>query len=428
MSTVGGVKRKNVRHTIYKSTSKRSVLAAGVLAAGICLYSSSTFLFSESINALRRTTSSAVVDGELNNIITEQAKITEFRSPQYSDINDSPRLPSCAPREGLIIVNTLGRLANNLFEVGFANRMATELCWKVLYRPCWQGEIPNPRAAECFPHAMLPKVHTLLDNVPFELQEKLRLNSTFWENVSVKGAQGNHQYQSWLDQRLIEGIGVEMGNNGSLFVGDSPHRLVQRIRNEASRTSLLSLKAFFIHGDWMSEFSDNVREWFTMSDSCCHHEPPENAVVIHVRDFEPSDHTNMGIKPSAYIHIMNHYNLTHKPLWIVCQPQTVESAFVKALVAAFPNSNLTIVTGQDQYDAFCTLTRAKTLLLTSASSFSQMGAFLSDAQVHYPLTTLHSPRVTLSVLGWKYHLVDQQTLDKVIQFDVGRDQIEFQPA
>ena len=180
----------------------------------------------------------------------------------------------------------------------------------------------------------------------------------------------------------------------------------------------------------MNQWSDKVREWFAMSESCCHNDPPENAVVIHVRDFRPKDETNMCIKPPVYTHIISHYNLSDRPLWIVCQPQTVESAFVKELAASFPNKNVTIVPGQDQYDAFCTLTRAKTLLLTSASSFSQMATFLADAlaDVHYPITRVRNPKVTLSVPGWKYHLVDRELLDKVVHFDVRRDGIRFKAA
>ena len=125
--------------------------------------------------------------------------------------------PRCAPREGLIISNTMGRLANNLFEVGFANRLAKELCWSLLFRPHWQGEIPNPRATECFPHAMLPNDHASL-TVPLEVQKKLQINSTFWKRVSK--TKGNRQFQSWFAEREQEGVAVRVVNDASLFTGD----------------------------------------------------------------------------------------------------------------------------------------------------------------------------------------------------------------
>lgn len=445
-------RHKNVCHTTHASTSKRIILSVGFIVAALWRCWAISLLLHHN-GALPPTASQWTlaaakvpstdkspdrnetvelvneIKASLDSIIAKQAEMSEAPQQTY-DTDEAPSSHQssslCAPREGLVISNTMGRLANNMFEVGFANRLATDLCWKVLFRPHWQGEIPNPRAAECFPHSMLPKDHATLDNIPATLQEKLKLNSTFWD--SVKTTKGNRQFMSWFADRQNEGIAQKVGNDGSLFVGDAPHRLVLQIRNETSQTSLLSLEAFFIHGDWMNEWSAKVREWFRINEACCHHRPPEDAVVIHVRDFAPRDQTNMGIKPAVYTHIMNQYNLTDRPLWIVCQSQTIESSFVKQLTAAFPNKNVTIVPGQDQYDAFCTLTRAKTLLLTSASSFSQMAAFLSDAQVHYPLKTQYGPKVTLSVPEWKYHLVDHKTLDMVNQFEVNRDNIRFKAA
>lgn len=361
------------------------------------------------------------ITSSLDRIISHLAKQEEAATPK----NKAPQSP-CAPRKGIVISNTMG-LANNLFEVGFAHRLATDLCWPVLFRPHWQGEIPNSRAAECFPNAMLPTNHDSLIGIPHDIQTKLQLNSTFWKSVGT--TKGNRAYQRWLAERQQEGVAVKVGNDAKLFTGDAPKRLVQEVRNETSQTSLLSLEAFFIHGDWMNEWSDKIREWFAMRESsCCHHQPPSDAVVIHVRDFGPKDETNMGIKPPVYTHIINQYNLTDRPVWIVCQPQTMKSAFVTELLDSLPHDNVTIVPGQGQYDAFCTLIRAKALLLTSASSFSQMAAFLSDADVHYPLKTLGRPKVTISVPGWKYHLVDKQSLDRVVQFDVGRDRITFKAA
>lgn len=77
----------------------------------------------------------------LDRIIAKQAsKSSDEAPPLHEDAHSTSILPHCAPREGLIISNTLGCLTNNLFEVGFANRLATELCWN-------EGEIPNPRGS-----------------------------------------------------------------------------------------------------------------------------------------------------------------------------------------------------------------------------------------------------------------------------------------
>lgn len=363
----------------------------------------------------------------LSSVVVHDVQIAIPGDVLSSSVNANTKSKQCAPREGVIVSNTLGRLANNLFEVGFANRMAADLCWTVLYRPFWQGEIPNPRAAECFPRARLPMDHRLL-TISQPLQDKLQLNATFWWDVTDRE---NEPYLRWLAKLEDEGLAMKVGvNEASFFTGDGPNMIVEQIRNETSLVRVLSLEAFFIHGDWMRDWKDKIREWFAMNELCCHAQPPEDAVVIHVRDFEPNDHTNQGFKPPVYWHILEHYNLTERPLWIVCQPSTVDSAFVKELIAASPSKNATIVTGSDQYDAFCTLTRAKTLLLTSASTFSQMAGFLTSpaAEVHYPLKHKDLPPVTLEVPGWKYHRVDANSLDRVIEFQVPTESITFQAA
>ena len=126
--------------------------------------------------------------------------------------------------------------------------------------------------------------------------------------------------------------------------------------------------------------------------------------------------------------IMEHYDLTNRPLWIVCQPTSVESEYVKSIIS-MSKVKPRILTGEDQYDALCILSRAKTLLLSSASTFSQMGALLAGpaADVHYPMRVLEQPRTTISMPHFKYHLVDAQNRNttKVSRFDVPHEEIEF---
>ena len=356
-----------------------------------------------------------------------QSPLLEIGSPSIGKVDSEPK--QCAPRDGIIVLNTMGLLANNLFEVAFANRLAADLCWKVLYRPYWNTELPSARGTECFPNAMLPDDHRTLDISPL-LQETLRMDSSRWERLSESSAKANDQYLGWINELEQEGLGMRLKNTPRRerfdFTGGGPDRLVDQIRNETSQISLVGLEMFFIHYDWMAPWVGRIREWFAMNESCCHHHPPDDAVVIHVRDFTMKDdpHVYTGIKPAVYTHILSHYNLTERPLWIVCQPKTANSTFVQELVAATPTKSATIVTGQDQYDAFCTVTRGKTLILSSASTFSQMAAFLAGptAQVHYPLTELDAPKVTISVPEWQYHLVGD-SLDSVIEYNVSHGKL-----
>ena len=95
------------------------------------------------------------------------------------------------------------------------------------------------------------------------------------------------------------------------------------------------------------------------------------------------------------------------------------------------NTQPKIITGQDQYDALCILSRAKTVLLTTASTFSQIGALLgdslSDVDVHYPIRTLMRPHVTISWPNFKYHLFDDgdKNVSKVTRFNVPHEEITF---
>jgi hypothetical protein len=54
-----------------------------------------------------------------------------------------------------------------------------------------------------------------------------------------------------------------------------------------------------------------------------------------------------------------------------------------------------------------------------------MAAYLADptAEVHYPLKTPRWPKTTLEVPEWKYHRVDAQLLDSIVEFDVPRERI-----
>lgn len=337
---------------------------------------------------------------------------------------------NCAPREGLIVLNLLGLLANNLFEVGFANQLSQALCWEVVYRPMWNNEFPSQRGNECFPSAQLPEISTELPStLSLSLLQEIQLNASVWTTMCAKGREeSNLAYRAWVEGLGKKGMATQLVHPNYDFKGDAVDCLVNGIRNASSQIQVLGLESFFIHYDWMKPHMTNIRQWFNMSQNCCHHAPPDNAVVIHVREFDPMDSGHNDMTASVYTHILQHYNLTNRPLWIICQPKSIFSPFVQK-IAAVSQSSVEIIPGVDQYDAFCTLTRAKTLVLSYISSFSQMAALLSNAsEVHYPIPTLDKPRVTLAVPGWKYHLVKEETLDSIAQFNVGYENIVTQIA
>lgn len=344
-----------------------------------------------------------------------------------------PAIKQCAPREGVIIVNFLGLLANNLFEVAFALRLAEELCWNILYRPFWNAEFPSKRGRQCFPNANLPRHYKQLSSssISSTLQDDIQLNASTWHTWALNPGENaesvNKQYGEWVERMAFQNKSVaQLAHFEFDFTGNGVESLVKDIYSRESHIQVVSMEAFFIHYDWMKEWMPRIRQWLSISPKCCKHDPPPNAVVMHVRDFDIDDGGYNGLKASVYTDILQHYHDTNRPLWIVCQPKTADSPFVKAIVKSVNRSKVTIVTGIDQYDAFCTLTRAKTLVLSYVSSFSQMAALLNkhgDVKVHYPLTTLDEPEVTLAVPGWKYHLV-KESLDGIKKWNVGYEKIK----
>lgn len=356
---------------------------------------------------------------------------SDVSTEQHKRQNDG----NCAPREGVIIVNVLGLLANDMFEIAFANRLSEELCWPILYRPYWNAEIPSKRSYECFPKAGLPRNHKQL-SISSSLQQSIQLNASTWERWALDPGEDaeaeNEEYEKWLKKLKSQddSIAQQLPHLEFDFTGNRVERLVDDIRLPSSHVQVVSMQAFFIHYDWMKEWMPRIRQWLTISPDCCKHNPPSNAVVMHVRDFDVEDGGYNGLKPSVYVDILQHYRYSNRSLWIVCQPKSAGSPFVQEIIKSVKRK-VTIVTGIDQYDAFCTLTRAKTLILSYVSSYSQMAALLNkhgdEVKVHYPLTTLDEPEVTLAVPGWKYHLV-KESLDGIDQWDVGYDKIKTKMA
>ena len=356
----------------------------------------------------------------------------------FTEVYIKPARKKCAPREGVIVLNTLGRLGNNLFEIAFMKRLAYELCWEdqVLFRTLWNAEYPNKegnnnRAAECFPNAGLAQNHKLFPNtISAPLQDELGFNQSSWGGLTHTHSR---EYKSLLASAVEnrKAINVEHVISKALYTGNGTDQLVETIRNNDTNITLLHLEAFFVNTDWMKGWEHKIfKKWLAFNPNCCFHQPPDNAVVFHVRDFSEKDHTfeSGNITPHAYMQIMEHYDLTNRPLWIVCQPTSVESEYVKSIIS-MSKVKPRILTGEDQYDALCILSRAKTLLLSSASTFSQMGALLAGpaADVHYPMRVLEKPGTTISVPHFKYHLVDAQNRNttKVSRFDVPHEEIEF---
>jgi hypothetical protein len=89
-----------------------------------------------------------------------------------------------------------------------------------------------------------------------------KLNATFWSNVGT--VKFNRLYMGWLAKLEEEGLSMKAANEKRLFTGNGPGKIVEQNRKETSQVSVLSLEAFFIHGDWMRDWKHEIREWFTV--------------------------------------------------------------------------------------------------------------------------------------------------------------------
>ena len=57
----------------------------------------------------------------------------------------------------------------------------------------------------------------------------------------------------------------------------------------------------------------------------------------------------------GYVQILEHYNLSAVPVWIVCQPRTAASVLVTNLTSSLVHAK--VHAGADAFEAFCTLRR-----------------------------------------------------------------------
>lgn len=332
----------------------------------------------------------------------------------------------CAPRTGLILLNLLGRLGNNHFQIAFARRLAKELCWDVISRQHWQASFLTNDTDYCFPNALLPQ-----EAISDELKDYLEMDEGVLTALDerTRSPSNNKNIGDWVKQLERQGKAWKCEAGSCNHNGASVNRVLARIKNRRSKIRLVHLQAFFINSELMLEGGDN-QHWLEINPSCCHHEPPENAVVIHVRHFweRGADGFNQKFTIGVYKDLLKHYNLTTNPVWVVCEPKAVDIQLVQDMRREL---KAVIHTGDDPIDAHCILRKAKTLVTSVSSTFSQSAAYFSvtasDMQVHCPVHRLRRPEITLLVPHWKYHLV-HKSKKRIKMFDVDHERMREEVA
>lgn len=395
----------------------------------------------------------AVLEGMgVNREMPHDDLIGEEKTELY-DHDSNSSITDClnVPTDGIIILNMLGRLANDLFEVAFAKRLAEQLgCgWDVMYRSFWAPAFPTDRTDVCFPNALarknnriggpasearqiqaIRKIESTTDIerpesfVPI-LFEALTYNELEpekhkqWDNT---GDRANNMTQEWINS--LGETALSVNHMGFPLYGDHVDQLVLKLRDPASPVKVVSLGAFFIHFDWMRDWMVPISNWLYVDPSCClTPTPPEGVIVIHIRDFGPGENGwNKNFQVGVYRDIIERYwegDSIGREVLVICQPGSINTDLVQDLVTEF---GAIVQTGEDNIDAFCILSSAKSLFIASTSStFSQMAALLAEqknegVQVHYPTHTLDNPPVTLNVSSWKYHLTNTEQ-NGIAEFD-----------
>lgn len=414
-------------------------------------YSTSEAELEKHLNELRKRKS-----GENPAISNDEKVMALERSKQGSGLrfNGTDKEDCLEEKRGIIVVNFVGLLANDLFEAAFARRMAAQLgCgWHVVYRSWWNTAFLTTRTDQCFPNALalnsnrlkpsawtknaILHVETTKENGdkfdPSLLYNALTYNELEPNILSdMDNHEANKMVSSWIAS-LGENA-VEIEHMQFPLQENNVDKLVSKLLEPSSTVQVISLGAFFIHFDWMSGWMNKIGHWLHIDPSCCTTAPQSgNAIVIHIRDFEPEDNgVDLHLQVGVYRDIIERYynGSNDREVVVVCQPKSVESDVVQDLVKEF---GARVLTGSDNIDAFCILRNSQVLIASTSSTFSQMAALLAEQsngniQVHYPTHTLDYPPVTIKVPSWRYHLVNAEG-SGIAKFDVKHKKLRVRQA
>lgn len=336
-----------------------------------------------------------------------------------SRISTTGSIPRHPPTKGIVVVELLGRLANNLFQVAFARTLAKRLGgWHVAVIPDMYSALVVTQNAKCFPHALPPVPLTLAP----DLEAYLNITETETHDLELRFhprrgryAVARRRIQAWAEVQNHTWFCHEFQCRYS--EPDLSHT-IQELRQSSSTTRLVHLRNFFVHYDWINGTVQDMRNMFAMEPRCCQTKVPPDVVVVHFRNIE-AKFLRHNLTPNMLWSILKQYNYTHRPIWIVCEPESERA--VKAFVETL---NVTIHFGKDGEDAFCMLLQATTLIASQSSTFSQMAGLLGNAtEVHYPLHQLDFPNSTIVNPNWLYHWIHEAD-DRIIEFNVDSSRIQ----
>ncbi len=269
--------------------------------------------------------------------VLEEMRMNNKRK-EAKHINEESHPEKCSDDAyGMILVDMLGRLANNLFEVAFAKRIAKQLgCkWQVIYRAGWAPAFPTEQTDTCFPNALAMnnnrqvgaanKIQQVIQNIDttqvssvpilsqalsyifLEPEKHQNWNTDPFSGTTIDNNDPGNVTMTWINN--LGETAFQWVHMGHPFHGDHVDEVVMKLRDPSSTVRVLYLSAFFIHFDWMRDWMDQIGNWLYIKPSCC--KSPllsGDTIVIHVRDFEPEDGMNNYLQVGVYRDIIEQYS------------------------------------------------------------------------------------------------------------------------
>lgn len=334
---------------------------------------------------------------------------------------------SCAPRKGVVIVGLLEELEFDLLQIGFARRMAEELCWDLLVRPHWKVGF-GPAERECFPRA-IPASSLVPSDVG--------INDTVWKAIQYQPLDLKRPDTEWEESNvLVNSWAKELAKNNSMswtciencdFREDFVLHVLESTRSTKSNRRVIYLENFFMHYEWLLDWKQNMADFLEVKPSCCSASPPPEAVVIHLLNMPQPDprFENFQIEGQEYERLLKKYELRGNPIWIVCDVGCQDTSVAVGLQKAMSGLNVKFVHPTNPTDAIGILSSAKILVVTPNSLLSSVAAVLTKgAVVHYPTTrtVLTKSQFALAMPEWKYHTVVD---GKFVSWDVPHRTFNF---
>lgn len=327
----------------------------------------------------------------------------------------------CAPQKGIVVVNFLDYVAYNLLQIGFARRMATELCWDVVtYRSMWKPGFGKAEE-ECFANALGPQQRSSA-TLGAELSEDIEMTDELWTalndrplNLADTYEPINQMVKDWSKKLEGEGKAWRCVTPICKFDEGTVQQTIADIRDH-QKVRVVYLENFFLHPEWMESIMANLKSWWTPS-CACSEIPPTGSVIVHAHAPHREGSVDgkleaMTLQARYYESLVNKYHkgaINKKVVWVVADEDSSKTQYVQDLAIQLGYAK--VVVPKTPSDMLCILSKAEQgLFITPNSMPSIVSGLMTDAKTVHYLTPNTETQFGLNMTGWKYHVVQDEKL------------------